>query len=372
MRTLVVSDLHLGGRTGVDVLQHADAREPLLAELARADRLVLLGDTVEMRHGPARDALARAQPVLEALGGAVRRDAEVVLVPGNHDYALAAPWLEGRTRALGLENRVSVTRASPLARRVGGWLGGTGRVSVAYPGLWLRDDVYATHGHYLDPHGTVPTFERLSAAMMTRLVGAPPATGADPDDYERVLAPLYAWMQATAQRTRDDRLAAGAGRASKAYELLTGDGHRPVRTRFLAAVFPLGIRGLNLIGLGPVSSDISADALRRNALQAMAEVVGRLGIEAEHVLFGHSHRAGPLPDDDVTEWRTPTGSWLHNTGCWVYEPTFSGAARAASPYWPGGAIVLEDRGAPRLLRLLEEFSPPEPVAELEDPEPGPA
>ncbi|MCW3024519.1 MAG: hypothetical protein JWR30_3841, partial [Conexibacter sp.] len=56
MRSLVVSDLHLGGRTGVDVLRDAGARAPLLAEVASADRLVLLGDTLELRHGPAREA----------------------------------------------------------------------------------------------------------------------------------------------------------------------------------------------------------------------------------------------------------------------------------------------------------------------------
>jgi len=370
MPTLVVSDLHLGGRTGVDVLQVEAARVALLRHAAKADRLVLLGDVLELRHGPAGEALGRAQGVLEALGGALRPGTEVVLVPGNHDYALVAPWLEARRRPLGLEARVAAARASPLARRVAGWLGGgrpAGSVGIAYPGLWLRDDVYATHGHYLDPHGTVPTFERLFAGVMTRLAGAPPAEGAVPDDYERVLAPLYAWVHATAQRARDDRLAAGAERAGKAYELLAGDGHRPVRARVLAAVFPLGIRGLNLLGLGPVTSDISGDALRRNALQAMGEVVARLGIGAEHVLFGHSHRAGPLPGDDVTAWRTPTGAWLHNTGCWVYEPAFG--ATPESPYWPGGAIVVGDRGTPRLTRLLDDFSPPAPPA---DPPPDPA
>jgi hypothetical protein len=82
--------------------------------------------------------------------------------------------------------------------------------------------------------------------------------------------------------------------------------------------------------------------------------VRRLGIEAEHVIFGHSHRAGPLPADDVTEWRTPSGAWLHNSGSWVHEPVFTQAAGTDSPYWPGGAILVEDTGAPQLLRLLAD------------------
>jgi hypothetical protein len=357
MRTLVLSDLHLGGRTGVDVLRDGAARAPrLFTELARADRLVLLGDTLELRHGPAREALEHARPALEALGGALRAGAEVVLVPGNHDHALVAPWLDARRRPLGLQKRVKPTTASPLARQVAVWLArGGATVTVAYPGLWLREDVYATHGHYLDPHGTVPTFERLAAGVMSKMVGTVPASEATAEDYERVLAPLYAWTHAAAQRATDEGLGAGAGRAGKAYELLAGgDGHKPIRARVLTTVFPLGIRGINLIGLGPVSSDLSGDALRRNALQAMSAVVERLGVDAEHVIFGHSHRTGPLADDDVTEWRTPAGTWLHNTGSWVHEPSFfAGADGAANPYSPGGAIVVDDRGAPQLLRLLE-------------------
>jgi hypothetical protein len=361
MRTLVVSDLHLGGRTGVDILRRPEVREPLLAELAEADRLVLLGDTLELRHGPAGEALDGARPALEALGEALPAGREIVLVPGNHDHALVAPWLDVHRKPLGLEARARPATASPIARRVAGWLGAGGAdVVVAYPGVWLRADVYATHGHYLDPHGTVPTFERLAAGVMERLAGPVPAP-AVAEDYERVLAPLYAWITSSAQRATGGRPAAGAGRAGKAYTMLQGgDGHRPVRARALGAAFPLGIRGLNLLGIGPVSGDLSGGALRRSALHGMGEAIRRLGIEAEHVVFGHSHRAGPLPADDVAEWRTPEGTWMHNSGSWVHEPSFTGSALGTGPYWPGGAIAVEDDGddppPPRLLRLLADVS----------------
>src|SRR6476661_1109442 len=120
MRTLVVSDLHLGGRTGADVLRDPAAREPLLEQAARADRLVLLGDTLELRHGPVREALQGAAPALEALGAALDASTEVVLVPGNHDHAIATPWLDGHRRPLGTETRVRPATASPIARRVAG------------------------------------------------------------------------------------------------------------------------------------------------------------------------------------------------------------------------------------------------------------
>ena len=54
-------------------------------------------------------------------------------------------------------------------------MGAPARVRVAYPGLWVREDVYAMHGHYLDCHLTVPTLERLSVGAMSRLLGAPAA-----------------------------------------------------------------------------------------------------------------------------------------------------------------------------------------------------
>jgi hypothetical protein len=360
MRTLVVSDLHLGGRTGVDVLRDPAARAPLLEQAARADRLVLLGDTLELRHGPVREALEQAEPALSELGAALDADTEVVVVPGNHDHALVTPWLDGRRRPLGTETRVKPGTASAVARHVASWLGrGGARVELAYPGVWLRDGVYAMHGHYLDPHGTVPTFERLGAGAMLRLAGGLP-TPATAEDYERVLVPLYAWIHAAAQRAPEGRLGVGAGGAGKAYAMLTGDGHQPIRMRAIAAAYPLGIRGLNLLGIGPLSSDLTGDALRRNALNGIAAVLERLGIEAEHVIFGHSHRAGPLPADDLLEWRTAGGAWLHNSGSWVHEPWFSGPALTASPYWPGGALLLEDGdAAPQLLRLLQDFRPRE-------------
>ena len=85
------------------------------------------------------------------------------------------------------------------------------RVGVAYPRVWLRDDVYAIHGHYSDLHTTVPTFERLAAGAMARWVISLPEEGASADDYEAALSPLYAWMHALAQRSDHALVSAGAG-----------------------------------------------------------------------------------------------------------------------------------------------------------------
>ena len=92
MSTLIVSDLHLGSRSGVDLLRHREIREVLWRELETVDRLVLLGDVLELRHGPHRDALEAARSFFQELGE-VFAGREVVVLAGNHDYALMSTWL---------------------------------------------------------------------------------------------------------------------------------------------------------------------------------------------------------------------------------------------------------------------------------------
>ncbi len=59
---------------------------------------------------------------------------------------------------------------------------------------------------------------------------------------------------------------------------------------------------LNRAGIGPLRAEISAVELRGAGLRAMGEVAARLGLGDAHVVFGHTHRPGPLPSDDEEEW----------------------------------------------------------------------
>lgn len=365
--TLVISDLHLGSRRPVDVLRRPAPLAALCERLAEVDRLVLLGDVLELRHGPLRDALAAARPVMEAIGAALPRGAEVVITPGNHDHALVAPWLRDRglqgdsipptpPAPLGLETRVAAAQASPGAAALGAWLTGGRRrraVELAYPGVWLREDVWATHGHYLDRLITVPTFERLAAGGMARVVGKLPDSGATAEDFEAGLAPMYAWLDTLANSpAAGGRWATGAPTA-KTWALLSGDGRAPLRGRALAALLPLGIAGLNLAGIGPIRAELSSDELRRANATAILGVIRALGVDARHVVFGHSHCAGPLPGMDAAEWREgPTA--VHNCGCWTDEPMIESRAHH-SPYRPGRAIVLQGDGPPRLETVAEDL-----------------
>src|SRR3954453_11311284 len=89
--TLVLSDLQLGLRSGEDLLRYGEARAVLRERLDGVDRVVLLGDTLELRQGLLSAALGIARPFFAELGAALG-DREVVLVPGNHDHRLLATW----------------------------------------------------------------------------------------------------------------------------------------------------------------------------------------------------------------------------------------------------------------------------------------
>jgi hypothetical protein len=239
------------------------------------------------------------------------------------------------------------------------------RVRLAYPGLWLADGVYATHGHFLERHLTIPTFERLGVAMVERVLGAPPAgdplappEGDDPitaGEYESAQAPVYALLYSLAQATSPGRVS-GAGSSARVWAALGGGEGRAAKVRgwLLGTVAVPGAVGVaNRLGLGPVRSDLSPGAITRGGVVAMGEVVERLGIEADWVVFGHTHRRGPREGEDP--WIAADGVRLLNTGSWVHSPSVLGRTAAESGWWPGTVAEIED-GEPRLVHLLEDLS----------------
>ncbi len=364
MRTVVVSDLHLSSSGNIDLLRRAQHREALLSELQGADEVVLLGDAIELRDRPLSEALELARPFFAELGSAIG-DARLLLVPGNHDHHLLEEWLEQRrlesAGPLGLEQRIPA-RSGPVSELIRG--SGLKHVELAYPGVWLRSGVYATHGHYLDRHLTVPTFERLAVAAVERVLSGTKDTApgelpgsaeegpAIPDDYERAQAPVYAFLFALAQA--GERLS-GGNPSARVWQALGGGYGRAARVRgwLLGTVAVPGAVGVaNRLGLGPVRSDLSPGAVTRAGLEAIGEVLRRLEIEADHLIFGHTHRRGPMRGE--TGWRLEGGTRLWNAGSWVYAPGLLGRTAAESPYWPGTVVVLEDERQPELRHLLDD------------------
>jgi UDP-2,3-diacylglucosamine pyrophosphatase LpxH len=293
----VVSDLHLGIHTGADLLRRPGIQERLFDAIAEADEVVLLGDSIELRDGSLAQSSKRALPFFEALGAALggRR---LTIVPGNHDHRLAEDALR-RTPSLELARRFEVRPADALAPVVQS-LGGT-PVELAYPGVWLRDDVYATHGHYLDCHSEAQTFECRARAAVELVRGLDHDGYRSPADYEAAIAPVYRLIHWSVQPP-------GVRAAAHAARKLVRRWERPRAER---------------------------GARARLGLPAMEQVVHNLEIDARYVLFGHLHAPG--------RWSTQRGVELVNTGSWVED---------ATSVSPGTCVFVPDEGPPRLKSLL--------------------
>jgi hypothetical protein len=323
--------------------------------------VVLLGDVVELRQGPVRDALATASRVLSEVGGAMGAGRELVIVSGNHDHHLLADFVARRSAAgpppaFELETAVEWADGEPLAAlAVAAGASGT-EVSVRYPGVWLREDVWATHGHYLDVHTTIPIFERLGAGVTGRVLRRRPGEAHRIEDYEGVLAPVYAWINAVAQAGDDRTDVTADGASERIWRALTrSDGRRlALRQRGLGLAVAGTVAALNRAGIGPLKADFGGPELRRASLLALGDVVEQLSVGASYVVFGHSHRAGPLPGDDRREWVASGGARIINTGCWVQESAaFLGEHPERSPYRAGFAVRVGDEGPPELVNLLD-------------------
>jgi hypothetical protein len=275
--------------------------------------------------------------VLREIGAVMGRGRDVVYVPGNHDHRVVAPFLR-RLRADDKPLRPShrVPRASsPALEALTGWLGPS-RVEVRYPGVWLAEGVWAHHGHYVDRE-LLP--KQVDGPARLRFKALPDRMRAE--DYERAAGPNLAAAQAALQTELPTLPAAALELAAGAFRE--------------AAVRATPLLGASLRDrLAPLGAGFLGWQFRTRGLPAMVAVARRLGVRAEHLVFGHLHLGGPRLED---EWRpVPGGPALVNTGCWVHEPLLLGGVDPPHDYWPGGAVLVEDGSPPRPLRLLDDLS----------------
>jgi len=330
LRTLVISDLHLGSRARHDVLRRTAPLEALLEALDGIDRLVLLGDTLELMSRHPGRSMRAAEPVLRAIGRRLGPEREVIFVPGNHDGPLVRAWVLAQGTGLSPGAPVDPD-ASPALHRILSWLA-PASARVNYPGVWLSDRVWATHGHYLDRH-LVP---ESAFGLLRGRPGRGPGRPALPIDYER-----------GHRRGRRSRTSLLDRALSRPLATLLESIAEFVR----AATMPRVPRMLMDAGLAPLTAKLIDAQMRHASIPALARVVTRLGIDADFVVFGHVHRLGPLAGE---RWRSNgSGPRFLNTGSWLYEPVLVDRAKPPHPYWPGGAVLLEPGREPRTVGLLD-------------------
>ena len=163
--------------------------------------------------------------------------------------------------------------------------------------------------------------------------------------------PVYAWRDSVA-RSRPTSEALSGITTVKAWRALggaaRGAGCAALGALALRGGFPAAVGALNAAGLGPSDAPTSRRvSLRVAGLRAMANVGANLGLRDGYVVFGHTHRPGPLPDDSVIEWLGDGELRLVNSGSWCYSGIFLTGEPGESPYWPGSAVLVEDEGEPR-------------------------
>ena len=372
MRTAVLSDLHLGSSGGIDLLRRPEHRQTLWEELEGADEVVLLGDALELRDRPLSEALDVARPFFAELGVRHRRRpgrgrARKPRPPPAGAVARAAPPRRRRAaRASSSGSRSSPARW-PSSSAGPGWSGSSSPTRACGCGK----GVYATHGHFLDRHLTVPTFERLAVAAVERVLAgskdAPSAErlaafeagAASPDDYERAQAPVYAFLFALAQAGTTERAARagpipppGSGRrwgAGMGERLACGAGCW-ARSRYPGAVGVANRLGLGTGQVRPLTGrddPRGARGDRRGRSQA-GDRGGPPGLRPYPPSRPDARRAAGGASTAARASGTPAAGSTPR-GC-------SGRTAAESPYWPGTVVVLEGERQPELRHLLDHLA----------------
>ena len=277
-----------------------------------------------------------AEPVLRAIGARLSSSTEVIVVPGNHDGELIAPWLRANGVSPALDAPIPLD-ATPLLARLAAWLR-PGDVRVRYPGVWLAEGVWATHGHYLDRHLLPETAFGVARGLLGRL----PHDGARPVDYERAGGPSLTRLEARLTRWLPRPL---AGLVDDVAELLR------------AGTMP---RGAARAADAPDVADDGEGAGRADAPRQHPRAgAGGAPTRGRRRPGRVRPRASPRtrsPGEDEQIWLGPGGRpRIINTGSWVYEPLLVHHASPPHPYWPGGAVMLETGGEPVTIGLLDHL-----------------
>ena len=311
----------VGGATGVLVgslfdMDDEDATESALADITKSVRVG--------SPGLLADVLEASQTVIDAamanLGGTVLRRS-----------------------AIDVGTRLSVDSSAPLDATpeldaVSSWLA-PAQVSARYPGVWLSERVWATHGHYLN-RDLGPAW---SLGITRGRLGRLSHEAARPIDYEP----------------------AGGRSLRSAHEAISGALPEPLagaadRLGVLARAATMAKASRRLLRpeLARANSGLLRLQTKVASIPALIHVAQCLGIDADYVVFGHVHRLGPLPGDDEVDWEGTGGKpRIVNTGSWIYEPLLVQDATPPHPYWPGGAAILVDETDPQPIGLLDTMPP---------------
>ena len=271
----------------------------VLLAIDGVDRLVLLGDTVELARGAPSRRWQSPQPVLRAVGARLGARAGGDRRPRQPRRRPGAGLGRGPGARRSTADRRRAARRQSGAVRAGPLAGAGAGASAHYPGVWLAEGVWATHGHYLDRHLLPESAFGIARGLLGRL----PRDGARADRL-RARAPPVAGRRCQVAATPAGGAARGRRRACCA----------PRRCRGVRAGCCTAVRAADRALLGAQMRRASIPALgprrppprrRRRARSCSATSTG----------------SGRWPPTTPAQWRGPAaGRGSLNTGSWVYEP----------------------------------------------------
>ena len=271
----MISDLHIGASSGADLLRRPELREPLAEAVRDVDRLVVLGDGLELRDGPHRDALAVAGPFFEDMGRALGPDGELLVTAGNHDHGLVAGWIDGRLMIepsgfLGLEQRIEPREAGVLAARARRACRARARAG-RLPGRLAARRRLRDPRPLLRPARHDPDVRAAGRRRDGALGGVAARRAGDAGRLRgRAVAALRVDARAhPAVRARDGQRGRAARRRAPGWRsaaAVAGCGRAPSRC---GAGFAVAVAAINRLGIGPVERDLSGAGLRRGYLRGL-------------------------------------------------------------------------------------------------------
>ena len=308
MKTAIISDLHLGVDRAAATCCATPRSGPFCSRSCAAPTAWSCSATwSSCANGRSARRSTWRCPPSPRLGAAVG-DVEVVLVPGNHDARLAEPLLDGLSIA-----------GAPLAARLRPPTpprpdrGDRRRPRPGPPADRLPRHLAARRRlrHPRPLHGRPPAPCRAPSASpsprSSGFAGPNSPTRRPPTTTSASSAPSTASPSGPPRSMRRRPRRRERGPSEAAWELLVGD--RPDRTRArrakvraVRAAFPLAVAGVNRLLHADFDADISGAAIFRSGVAGAAEMARRLGVDAGHVITGHTHRGGPRPEEGP--WRT--------------------------------------------------------------------
>jgi UDP-2,3-diacylglucosamine pyrophosphatase LpxH len=393
LATAILSDLHLGAAHGDDLLRYPYFCARLREQLDGIEHVVLLGDILDLRFQQLEEVLRTAGPFFEMLGEVLRtaHSPRVTYIPGNHDYHYAVRLIEdAREQAILNEEAFALRQvvAPPaffLARQLTRMLGTAAQVRVAYFYDTVESSegpIFLTHGHYLDLHIDSGPARLLNLAQSVLAAAGQGPESITPDLYENLLRPQYELLHWIGQSP------AGGALQSRIYERLRGG--RPADTAFsqfrkralrraASAAGNVGLALAESIANRMFKERLSLTSLAREA--QVEETIRAFSLSLENlqsylpqgahaVIFGHTHRPGPLEGIDAAErWMVnmrgqPT--MVLNSGSWLYDDGKARGPEYRPQRWPGSFILIPDQGPPRVVEVLADMTREQLEAELSE------